>query len=136
MVPVIRAPRDRAMTVSIKEFRIDPALGEVFVELRAKGAHPIEATLSTFARQLVVNDEKAEPDIVRFRLPAAEGRYMLFGIVTPAAKVMFAPTYERRLLQGHTILRGTGSNPQIISTRKVSGGEWVGAPEIIRLRLI
>ena len=124
------------MGTSIREFRIDPALGEIFVELRAGRACPIEAVLSTFERQLVVNDEKADPAIVRFRLPAVEGRYVLFGIVKPGAKSMFAPQYERRVLQGHTLLRGSAPNPQLLSTSRVGENEWVGSPEILRLRLV
>ena len=120
------------MAVSIREFRIDPALGEVFVELRS--SHPVQAVLSSFQRQLVVHDENDDTEIVRFRLPAQEERYVLFGIVLPTKKVMFAPNYERRLLQGHTLLKGTSANPVTIGTAKSTEGEWVGAPEVIRIR--
>ena len=121
-------------SLTVQEFRIDPARGEILIELRAFNTLPIEGVMSSLQRDAIAHDKKTDPTVIQWRVPATEMRYVLYGIITPPAKLFWAPSYERRVSQGGTLLKGA-ANPLKSSTRKASAGEYIGAPELIRLRL-
>lgn len=121
------------MAVTIKTFKVDPDGGDVFIELRALRALPIEGVISSFTRESVETQNDAEPSVTTFRIPPETKRYVLYGVVTPIRKLWRAPKYERIIRQGHELATSKAANPATFSTRKINAGEWVGAPEVISI---
>ena len=121
------------MAVTIKTFKVDPNGGDVFIELRALRALPIEGVISSFTRESVETQNDDEPSVTIFRIPPETKRYVVYGVITPIRRLWRAPKYERLIRQDDNLAVSRSANPATLSTRKINAGEWVGSPEVISI---
>lgn len=121
--------------ISVHDFVVSASGGSLVLELRASGQLPIQGVLTTLGQQAVPARPRFDPALIAWELPLREERYLVWGVITPTQRILFAPAYTRNLTQGGTILRGSVANPQKRATRKVNTAEWVGSPEVLRIRV-
>ncbi len=113
-------------------YKADAAAGDIIIRLEALKALPIEGIISAFTQEEVRPHDNNEPSYTTFVLPPVAKGYVLFGVITPLRRVWGSPKYIRTISQ----TGGTSTEmSKTIKTRKVSDGEYVGPPEIIRIEI-
>lgn len=122
--------------MGVKEFRAEADRGDIVIRLASLNAHPMQGVLSALGQGHVAPAERADPAILEWRLPAAAARYVVYGVITPLNRLLLAPSFERSVWQGPELLKGGPRNPERLGTRKLNAGEWVGAPEVISIKII
>ncbi|NWG46863.1 MAG: hypothetical protein HXY25_10005 [Alphaproteobacteria bacterium] len=120
----------------LTEVRLTEGSGDLVIELRSLKALPIEGVMTTLGQAIVPPEARVDPSVIRWRVRAAEARYILYGIITPAARLLLAPRYERRFLRNGELMSSRAGNPETVLTRKVNDGEWVGEPELVSIKCI
>ena len=107
-----------------RKIKVRAHRGDLIVELRAMNALPIEGVMASLQGERIAPDAADDESVARFSLPMETASYLCFGVVTPLKRVFMAPAYERRIYQGDKLLSRARAR-----TRKVSVGQWVGAPD-------
>ncbi len=123
------------MAIKIRRFTASRQGGDVFVELQSFQALPMEGVLSTLERQIIEPEPRLEPTVITWRLPAEEGRYILYGVITPLRKLWRKPSYLRSVTQDGVLCKTWGQNPARFRARKQNRAEWVGPPEVIAIKV-
>ncbi|MCP5432390.1 MAG: hypothetical protein H6923_03865 [Alphaproteobacteria bacterium] len=124
------------MVAKVTEIRCASGSSDIVIELRALKALPMEGVMTTLGQQVVTPQARVDPSVVRWSLPATGERYLVYGIVTPATKLLFSPRYERSIIRDGALFPSRSPNPEVLQTRRISDGEWVGPVELIRIAMI
>ena len=122
------------MAVKVRKFTVDAGAGDVIVELQSLNALPINGVMATLDQRAIPPERQTDPTVATFRLPAKNGRYVVYGVITPLKRLWRKPSYLRAVSQDGAQSRTRGRNPMRMKARKLNSGEWAGAPEVISIK--
>jgi len=119
------------MAIKIRRFTAARDGGDVIVELQSFRALPMEGVMSTLDQQIIQPQKRVDPTFITWYLPPEDGRYLLYGIITPLKRLWRKPSYKRVVVQDRRLCRTRGPNPAGFRARKRNAGEWIGPPEVL-----